>query len=89
MGKLDSEEMCRRYLKSHVYLSASSIENSSNSVGEAMLLGMSCICRMFTDAAFALSCGKNAAKRAAVTHDPDTNYRRLVEIYEEMAAAKL
>ncbi len=121
LGKLDSEEMCRRYLKSHVYLSASSIENSSNSVGEAMLLGMptvssavggipsmlehekegllyplgdkdalvSCICRMFADAAFALSCGKNAAKRAAVTHDPDTNYRRLVEIYEEMAAAKL
>ena len=32
--------MCERYLKSHVFVSASSIENSSNSVAEAMLLGM-------------------------------------------------
>ena len=29
--------------KSHVFLSASSIENSPNSVGEAMLLGVPCV----------------------------------------------
>lgn len=40
VGKLDSEEMCRQYLRSHLFLSASTIENSPNSVGEAMLLGM-------------------------------------------------
>lgn len=39
-GPLSSEEMMRRYLSSHVFVSASVIENSPNSVGEAMLLGM-------------------------------------------------
>lgn len=38
-GKLDAEHMKDQYLKAHVFLSASSIENSPNSVGEAMLLG--------------------------------------------------
>lgn len=40
LGKLDSGEMCRQYLKSHVFLSPHALENSPNSVGEAMLLGM-------------------------------------------------
>lgn len=40
LGYLSEQEMCERYLKSHVFVSASSIENSSNSVAEAMLLGM-------------------------------------------------
>lgn len=40
VGRLNSEEMRNRYLQSHVFLSASVLENSSNSVGEAMLLGM-------------------------------------------------
>lgn len=39
-GMLDEKEMCERFLKSHVFVSASTIENSSNSVGEAMLLGV-------------------------------------------------
>ncbi|MGD6991116.1 glycosyltransferase family 4 protein [Sutcliffiella horikoshii] len=39
-GNLDEKEMCNRYLKSNVFVSASSIENSPNSVGEAMLLGV-------------------------------------------------
>lgn len=39
-GKLDEKAMCERFLESNVFLSASSIENSSNSVGEAMILGM-------------------------------------------------
>ena len=39
-GSLDEEQMCERYLRSHVFVSASSIENSSNSVCEAMILGM-------------------------------------------------
>lgn len=40
LGDLNEEEMCKQYLKSNVFVSASSIENSPNSVGEAMLLGV-------------------------------------------------
>lgn len=40
VGRLDAQQMCHRYLKSHLFVSPSSIENSPNSVGEAMLLGM-------------------------------------------------
>lgn len=40
VGNLDEKSMCNRFLKSHVFVSASSIENSPNSVGEAMLIGM-------------------------------------------------
>ncbi len=40
LGPLDEEKMCDRFLRSHVFVSASSIENSPNSVGEAMLLGV-------------------------------------------------
>jgi len=39
-GNLQEKEMCEQYLKSHVFVSASSIENSSNSIGEAMILGV-------------------------------------------------
>ena len=39
-GPLSEEKMKQRYLKSNVFVSASSIENSSNSVAEAMLLGV-------------------------------------------------
>lgn len=37
---LSEQQMCDRFCKSHVFVSASSIENSPNSVGEAMLLGV-------------------------------------------------
>lgn len=40
VGSLDEKKMCERYLKSHVFALPSSIENSPNSVGEAMLLGV-------------------------------------------------
>lgn len=40
LGTLDEQQMCTRYLKSHVFVSSSSIENSPNSVGEAMILGV-------------------------------------------------
>ena len=39
-GSLDEEAMCRRYLKSNIFVCCSSIENSSNSIGEAQLLRM-------------------------------------------------
>lgn len=43
LGKLDAEQMKERYLKSHLFVCCSTIENSPNSLGEAMLLGMPCV----------------------------------------------
>lgn len=42
-GVLDEKQMCERYLKSHVFVCPSSIENSPNSLGEAMILGVPCV----------------------------------------------
>lgn len=42
-GILSEEKMIDQYLKSNVYVLPSAIENSSNSLGEAMLLGMPCV----------------------------------------------
>lgn len=39
-GFLDEKAMCMEFLNSQVFVSPSSIENSPNSVGEAMLVGM-------------------------------------------------
>ena len=43
LGKPNGEQMKERYLKSHLFVCCSSIENSPNSLGEAMLLGMPCV----------------------------------------------
>lgn len=43
LGRLSGAQMKERYLKSHLYVCCSSIENSPNSLGEAMLLGMPCV----------------------------------------------
>ncbi len=43
LGRLDEKQMLDRYLKSHLFVCCSSIENSPNSLGEAMLLGMPCV----------------------------------------------
>lgn len=40
LGRMQSGRMCARYLKTHVFVCPSAIENSPNSVGEAMLLGV-------------------------------------------------
>lgn len=40
LGRLNADEMKQRYLKSHIFVCPSSIENSPNSVGEAMILGV-------------------------------------------------
>lgn len=40
LGSLDENAMCKRFLRSNVFVCASSIENSPNSLGEAMLLGV-------------------------------------------------
>ena len=40
VGYHTEKQMCKRYLKSHVSVMCSNIENSPNSIGEAMLLGI-------------------------------------------------
>lgn len=40
LGKLTAEQMKEQYCDANVFVSASTIENSSNSIGEAMLLGV-------------------------------------------------
>lgn len=39
-GPLNEEQMCDRLVRSHVFVSPSTIENSPNSLAEAMILGM-------------------------------------------------
>lgn len=44
LGMLNAEEIKDRYLKSNLFVCCSALENSPNSLGEAMLLGMPCVC---------------------------------------------
>jgi len=43
LGSLSAEEMKRAYLRANVFVLPSTIENSPNSLGEAMLLGVPCV----------------------------------------------
>lgn len=43
VGQLDEQQMIEQYLKSNVFVCSSSIENSPNSLAEAMLLGVPCV----------------------------------------------
>ena len=44
LGNLSGEEMKRSYLDANVFVLSSTVENSPNSLGEAMLLGVPCVC---------------------------------------------
>ena len=43
LGKLNAQQMRMEYLQASVFVCASSIENSSNSISEAQILGVPCI----------------------------------------------
>lgn len=43
MGSLSAEQMKAEYLKANVFVLPSTVENSPNSLGEAMLLGVPCV----------------------------------------------
>lgn len=43
VGDLSAEKMKQRYLKSQIFVMPSVIENSPNSLGEAMILGVPCV----------------------------------------------
>lgn len=130
LGKMNAEEMKAQFLRSNVFVCPSVIENSPNSLGEAMLLGMPCVTaqvggirsifedgtdgiaypgygadryeqaedketmqakalaeaviQMWSDEEKMVQYGENASLHARRTHDGQTNYLRLVEIYKEM-----
>ncbi|MDE6169180.1 MAG: glycosyltransferase family 4 protein [Acetatifactor sp.] len=129
LGRLDVEQMKAQYLKSSLFVCCSSIENSPNSLGEAMLLGMPCVSadvggipsiftpgedgimyqgfrdsregagkleavsaglaravlEMWDNEDRAEEYGRCARRHALKTHDREQNYKRLLEIYGEMA----
>lgn len=90
LGKLTGEQMKDRYLKSHLFVCPSSLENSPNSLGEAMLLGMPCISAnvggvpgIFTDGEDGIlyeGCKEN---------DREDNGERMLEISHHLAEAVL
>jgi glycosyltransferase involved in cell wall biosynthesis len=118
LGSLCAFNMKQRYLSCNAFISPSMMENSPNSLGEAMLLSMpvissdvggvrdlmseeegfiyppldekalvECVKKCFEQngsKAQKEMCEK-AGARARITHDPDTNYKRLLEIYNEIA----
>ncbi len=43
LGRLSAEDMKAQFLKSHLFVMPSALENSPNSLGEAMLLGVPCV----------------------------------------------
>lgn len=43
LGRLDAEQMCGQFRKAHVFICPSMIENESNSLGEAQMVGTPCI----------------------------------------------
>lgn len=140
LGRLTAEQMKEQYLKANLFVCCSTIENSPNSLGEAMLLGVPCVSadvggiptlfrdgvdgilypgyrtpenvfhygkedpvyaestleevsgqlrdavgRMLRDRVFAARCGVNARAHAQETHSREKNYRRMLEIYTEIA----
>ncbi len=113
LGRLDAQAMKQQFLRSQVFVCPSIMENSPNSLCEAMLLGMPVLAAkvggvgdlvvdgeegilfpggraeelaegltaLFYDRELSVWLGHNARARAQIRHNPDTNYRRLVEIY--------
>ncbi len=113
LGMLSAEQMKEQLLRSNIFVCPSILENSPNSMAEAMLLGVpvvasqtggipsmlekdvdgllfengnskelaKCVIQMFREPVIAAVYGDNAKKHALITHDGETNYKRLLEIY--------
>lgn len=120
LGMLSEEEMKDRLLTAGVFVCPSVVENSPNSLGEAMLLGVPVVAArvggipsmvdegkdgilfekgnseeladgilsIWDDPMIAAVYGDNARKHARITHDPDRNYDRLIEIYRDINEAR-
>lgn len=119
-GQLNEQQMCQEYLKCNVFVQASSVENSPNSLGEAMILGVPCVAsnvggtsdmledkfegflypytetamlayyvlQILNNDSLAEKLGKNARKKAMITHDRKINTDKLIKIYSEIIKGK-
>lgn len=116
LGSLSAEGMKQAYLDANVFVLPSTIENSPNSLGEAMLLGVPCVAadvggvttmmthntegfvyqstapymlahyieKVFAMGEDAAAMGLSARAHALKTHDPKTNLRALLDIYQKI-----
>ena len=99
LGSLNAEEMKEQYLLANVFASPSSIENSPNSVGEAMILGTPVVSsehdapymlafyamELFENKEKCFEFSKNAKQHAKTTHDANQNLSALIDIYRSIA----
>ena len=115
-GLLNEKEMVERLLKTNVFVLPSAIENSSNSLGEAMLLGMPCVAsntggtmdmikhqeegfvypytepamladyieEFFENNQLAREYGEKARHTALRRHNPETNTKKVIKIYQDI-----
>ena len=116
LGKLSADGMKEAFLSANVFVLPSTIENSPNSLGEAMLLGVPCVAgdvggvtnlmqhkkeglvyqstapymlayyikQVFAMEGKAEAMGLSAREHARKTHDPETNLKDLIAIYESI-----
>lgn len=116
LGHLTAEKMKEAFLDANVFVLPSTLENSPNSLGEAMVLGVPSVAadvggvrdlmnqetegfiyasgdvkalvqrimELFALEAEASALGSAACTHARKTHDPETNLRELMKIYEEI-----
>jgi len=85
-GTLDENGMAERYLKSNVFVLPSAIENSPNSLGEAMLLGLPCVAADVGGVKNMLSHGQEGF---VYQHDSITMLAHYIcEIFENEALAR-
>jgi len=95
-GNIPAEEIKLHMLNSNVLVMASSVENSSNSMGEAMLLGLPCICSnvgglpslMYEDEGFYYKFGDVSELKSTILNvfeDPDEAIARAARGREHAA----
>jgi len=121
VGRISSEAIKERYLSAGLYIIPSTVENSSNSLGEAMILGLPCIAanvgglpgimkdgeegllypagdvdalseavdKIWSNEDLKHRLMRNARERALTDHNPEMNYKRLLEIYNEIGQERI
>lgn len=86
LGRLSAEEMREQYLRAHVFVSASTIENSPNSVAEAMMLGVPVVASLVGGLATLIEHGEGGLLYQADAPYMLTAYVR--KVFEDDALAK-
>lgn len=96
MGRLTAEQMRETYLNSSVFVCCSSLENSPNSLGEAMLLGMPCVSADVGGVSSLFADGEDGIlyegfrigeKLKGVENQEEENARQLKTVSERLAGA--